>query len=381
MISAVRRLSVCLAATTVVALSACTATGESGIGPPQATSPSAGATPILVQPTPPPPSAPTPTLEPLADSSAPPAPSFDPNLCPLTGLPAGGIDWSQRRAILVAIGNSPPERPQSDLALADIVFEHLTEGGITRFSAVYLCRDALNIGPVRSGRLIHLENVPMMNAIFVHVGASDGVLARLHASEVNQAKFDEYVGDPGIVRVTTRRPPFNAYTSTELIGSLARERGWLPGPQTTILQFGEVTPPGGGPATQIDLPIRPGVTDVSYVYDGASGAYLRSMGGFPHNDLATGMQLSAANVLVIYAAHTETDIVEDSLGSRSIQIDLTGGGRAQLLRDGQAYEGTWSRPDVHAFFELNDTSGGPLLLKPGVTWIQIVPTDFVVTIK
>jgi len=336
---------------------------------------SPGPTTIPVQ------SAPTSTLEPLADSSAPPTHSFDPNFCPLTGLPVEGIDWSQRRAILVQIGNSPPERPQSELALADVVCEDLSEGGITRFSAVYLCRDATHIGPVRSGRLVNLENVPMLNAIFVHVGASDGVLARLHASEVNQAKFDEYVGDPGITRITVRQPPFNAYTSTELIRSLARERGWLPGTQTTVLKFSDTTPSGGSPAAQIDLPIRPGVTDVSYAYDGTTGAYLRSMGGFPHADLSTGKPLSAANVLVIYAAHTQTDIIEDSLGSRSVHIDLAGGGRAQLLRDGQVYEGAWSRPDVHAFFELKDTSGSSLLLKPGVTWIQIVPTDFAVVIR
>lgn len=374
MISATRRPFVGVIAVAVVLfLSACSTTSEpSSAGVPAA---SPVPTTIPVQ------SAPTSTLEPLADSSAPPTSSFDPNICPLTGLPVEGIDWLQRRAILVAIGNSPPERPQSELALADVVFEYLTEGGITRFSAVYLCRDATNIGPVRSGRLINLENVPMLNAIFVHVGASEGVLARLHASEVNQAKFDEYVGDPGITRIAVRQPPFNAYTSTELIWSLARERGWLPGTHTTILKFSDTTPSGGSPAARIDLPIRPGVTDVSYVYDSASGAYLRSMGGFPHAEISTGQQLSAANVLVIYAAHTETDIIEDSLGSRSVQIDLAGGGRAQLLRDGQVYEGAWSRPDAHAFFELKESSGNPLLLKPGVTWIQIVPTDFAVVIK
>ena len=130
-----------------------------------------------------------------------------------------------------------------------------------------------------------------------------------------------------------------------------------------MLKFGAAPASGGSPAARIDLPIRPGVTDVSYAYDGA------------------GRQLAAANVLVIYATHTETDIVEDSLGSRSIQIDLSSGGRAQLLRDGQVYEGAWSRPDAHAFFDLTDTSGQPLLLKPGVTWVQIVPADFAVTIQ
>jgi hypothetical protein len=323
--------------------------------------------------------APTSSAAPTAPPAASPAPAFDPNFCPLTGLPTEGVDWTQRRAILVQVGNSPPERPQSELALADVIFEHLTEGGITRFSAVYLCRAALNIGPVRSGRLVNLETVPMMNAIFVHVGASDGVIAQFGASEISQARFDEYIGDPGITRIVTRQPPFNAYTSTDLIWSLARERGMIPGPRYTVLAFG-AAPGGGRPAARIDLPIRPGVTDVSYLYDGAGGVYLRSMGGFPHTDLSTGRQLSAANVLLIYAPHAETDIIEDSLGSRSVRIDLSSGGRAQLLRDGLVFEGAWTRPDAHAFFDLKDASGDPLLLKPGTTWVHLVPTDFAVSI-
>ena len=377
------RLAWCLVSAAVVwLLGACAAAGTPApLSAPLSTpAPSAipaetALAPVVARPTPA-------AAEPTTTSAEPATPAFDPDICPLTGLPVSGIDWSQRRAVLVQIGNSPPERPQSQLALADVVFEHLTEGAITRFSTVYLCNDAATqIEPVRSGRLVNLENVPMMNAIFVHVGASDEVLARFAASETNQAKFDEYVGDPGITRLPTRKPPFNAYTSVKDIWALAAERGWLPGAHVTALKFAAALPDGGTPAARIDLPIWPGVTDVSYTYDSTAGAYLRSMGGFPHTDLSTGKQLSAANVLVIYAAHAETDIIEDSLGSRSIQIDLTGGGRAQLLRDGLVYEGSWSRPDLHDFFDIRVASGSSLRLKPGITWIQIVPSDFVVKIK
>jgi hypothetical protein len=317
---------------------------------------------------------------PVTASPAPPTPAFDARVCPLTGLPTSGIDWTQRRAILVVIGNSPPERPQSELALADIVFEHLTEGGITRFSAVYLCRDALNIGPVRSARLINLYNVPMMNAVFAFSGASDGALARVLSSELKQAMLYSDARDPGFRRVETRRPPFNLHTSTDAIGSAARERGWVSGARYTALPFGDAPSPGNS-AVQIALPFGPGVSDVSYAYDPSAGAYVRSMGGFPHTDLSTGAPLSATNLLIVFAPHTETDIVEDSLGSRSIFIDLSAGGRAILLRDGQAFEGTWSLPDAHAFFELKDASGRPMLLKPGTTWIEVAPPDLGVVIS
>ncbi len=327
-------------------------------------------------------SMPVPTIGvPAPTVSVSPTPAFDPKFCPLTGLPADNIDWPQRRAILVQIGNSTPERPQSQLALADVVFETIAEGGITRFSAVYLCTEADNIGPVRSGRLIDLDVVPMMNAIFVHVGASDGVMARFAQSDISQARFDEYSGDPGVTRITTRKPPFNAYTSTDVIWSLARDRNMIPAARPTVLKFNAATPTGGHPAAQIDLPILPGVTDVSYIFDAGTGRYLRSMDGFAHSDLSAKQQLSTANVVIIYAPHIASDIIEDSLGSRSIQIDLTSGGRMQLLRDGQVFDGTWTRPDAHAFFELKDSAGNLLSLRPGNTWIQFVPIDFVAAIK
>ncbi|MGH8246974.1 MAG: DUF3048 domain-containing protein, partial [Gammaproteobacteria bacterium] len=135
--SAARRPCVYFIVTAALFLSACSADDAPGMPAQSAASPAPGITavPIDSAPTAPPPPTPPPTPQ---ANSAPSAPSFDPTACPLTGLPAEGIDWSQRRAILVQIGNSPPERPQSELALADVVFEHLTEGGITRFSAVYL---------------------------------------------------------------------------------------------------------------------------------------------------------------------------------------------------------------------------------------------------
>jgi len=111
----------------------------------------------------------TATLAPTA------TPATDSIPCPFTDLPVSHTVLATRRPILVQIGNSSPERPQFGLMQADLVFETIAEGGITRFSAIYLCQDASEIAGVRSGRLIDLQLVPMLNAIFVHVGASEQV--------------------------------------------------------------------------------------------------------------------------------------------------------------------------------------------------------------
>ncbi|MBL8046768.1 MAG: DUF3048 domain-containing protein [Anaerolineales bacterium] len=160
------------ALTLIVLLAACTSAPPTLSVPATSAPTVAGATePALTPaaPTVPPATAtPAPTATPLAES--------DVTACPFTGLPTSQSRLAQVRPILVQIGNSNPERPQFGLQPADLVFETLSEGGITRFSAIYYCQEVADIAGVRSGRLIDLHLVPMFDAIFVHVGASRPVL-------------------------------------------------------------------------------------------------------------------------------------------------------------------------------------------------------------
>ena len=140
--------------------------------------------------------------------------------------------------------------------------------------------------------------------------------------------------------------------------------------------FGDA-PAGGAPATTIGIPYPGG--KVGYRYDPGSGRYLRTLGGGPHVDGNTGAQLALENVIVQYVPHQATDIVEDSLGSTSIRLDLFGSGNAIVFRDGLAFEGTWrseSRGDSPAFF---DATGAEIPLKPGHTWISVAPSTYAIT--
>jgi len=136
--------------------------------------------------------------------------------------------------------------------------------------------------------------------------------------------------------------------------------------------FGDA-PGGGQPTTRISIDY-PAVTgsNVDYAFDAAGGRYLRFLGDDPHTDAATGRQLALDNVVVQVVPHVETDMVEDSLGSKGIRLNLFGSGPAIVFRDGQAFVGTWasaSRGDTPHFF---DEMGREVPLKPGRTWISIV---------
>jgi hypothetical protein len=299
----------------------------------------------------------------------------------LTGLPLNGVDLAARRPLLLKLGNSPPERPQAGLAQADVVVEHLTEGAITRFAAVLYCSDAAEIGPIRSARLIDLELVPMFGAIFAHVGGSEPVRQRIAASEIANADFDDYGRAPIFREIGERKRPFNRYTSTQEMYALAAFKNLITGARVPAFQFAAAPPAGGRPALILTVPYRKNLSDAVFTYDPMTRLYQRSTGATPHVDAQSNEPLTAANVVLLYAPHETTNIVEDSLGSRSIQITLTGSGKATLLRDGQAYDLTWTRTEPHALWKFTNAQGATVPFKPGNVWIEVVPVEMQVLIQ
>lgn len=299
---------------------------------------------------------------------------------PLTGLPlAAGLQG--QRPVVVCINNDAAARPQYGLAQADVLYDYLMEGfSITRFSAVYYGEGSERIGPVRSARLINYYLGALYDAGLVCSGASDRVRYILK----NDAPFpylDIDLDDPSNSRYTFS---LGSDYRTRLQARTSGFRAWLADTGTEkapILRgftFGGV-PGGGAPAGQVNIPF-PTVTgsNVAYGYDVGSGRYLRFLGGDAHVDGASGGQLGFENVVVQYVPHEVTDIVEDSLGSLSIRLNLFGSGRAIVFRDGLAFEGTWasdSRGDMPRFFA---SDGTEIPLKPGKTWISVVPFNYTI---
>lgn len=297
---------------------------------------------------------------------------------PLTGQPLPGGRNGQR-PIIVCINNDYAARPQMGTSQADVMYEYLMEGyGITRYSGVFYGQTVGQIGPVRSARLINYYMGALYDAGLVCSGASDAVRYALK----HQAPFpymDIDLDDPSNNRYSVS---IGSDYRTRLRTGTDKLRKWLAdwgeerSPSIRGFTFG-AAPGGGAAATRINIPYPGG--QVSYRYDGGSGRYLRSMGGAAHVDGNSGAQLAVENVIVQFVPHQATDIVEDSLGSTSIRLDLFGSGRAIVFRDGQAFEGTWrseSRGDTPRFY---DASGAEVPLKAGRSWISIVPGGYGVT--
>lgn len=329
----------------------------------------------------------TATPLPVTATLAPTAtPASDAVACPLTGLPVSQAVLAARRPILVQIGNSGPERPQFGLMQADLVFETIAEGGITRFSAIYLCQDAAEIAGVRSGRLIDLQLLPMFSPIFVHVGASEQVQKMFEDDKtIRDSSLDFFRSAPGFtLQPDRRRAPFDVFTSTAALYDAAKQVNIpVPGPQPVPnLVFAEAAPAGGTPTTTVTIKHHSSYW-VRWKWNASEGVWERFLSAdtspttdSPHVDAATGRPLSAVNVLIIQAVHEQTDIIEDSLQSHSVQVDLIGSGPATLFRDGQMYSGTWTRAQPTDFFTFAQADGTPMPLHPGNTFVHFYPTTF-----
>jgi hypothetical protein len=307
--------------------------------------------------------------------------SYPATINPLTGLPVDDLSVLSRAPLAVKVSNDPLSRPQSGLGSADLVFEHYAEGGVTRFTAIYYSQAPEMVGSIRSGRLLDLEIVPMFDAIFTASGFSEGVRQQVSQSTWAGRNFSgPFYVEPYLIRVQREGLALEHTmfaVPAELWGLASDLGASVPPDVTPGLAFRGQPPEGGQPASLITIDYSVPLMRAEWTYDPVTGLYSRSQAGEPQIDYLTGEAITAANVVGISAMHVETDILEDGYnGLWSIQIQLWGEGLASLYRDGQFFQGKWSRLDPEQMFQLTDVDGNTLYLKPGNTWFEIVPNGF-----
>lgn len=314
---------------------------------------------------------PTPTVQPTATP--------DPNVNPLTGLRVDDPADLARRVLAVRIGNDPEIRPQDGLGLADIVYEEIMDGWtVTRFTALYLADDVERLRPIRSARLCSLAIAPQYDAALVHSGASDPI-RWLISQASGFVDLDQYFHAAPYAMLAGYDWRGRMYTSVVALRDYLAKKGLERDTPIQGYAFDGAAPQGES-ALSIHIPY-PRSSVVDWAYDVASGRYLRAVQGVPHLEGLTKQQIAAENVILFYAEHKKTDIVEDSLGSTAIDIVMEGSGRAQLCRDGVVQEVRWEQRAPGALIQYYDAEDEIVPLKPGKTWIQLVPVDYAVEIK
>jgi hypothetical protein len=279
--------------------------------------------------------------------------------------------------VAVILDNFAPDaRPQTGLDQASLVFETLAEGGITRFLAVYLEQDAPMVGPVRSTRLYFNSWVAGLGAIFGHDGGNVDALQQLR--NLNDVYNEDAARVSGPFRRTRdRAAPHNEYTSTDRLRSYAASHGGATNGSAVALPHKNDPSPLGRPSHfTLSIQFSYGDYNVTWQYDPGANDYRRFMGGRPHLEGATGKQLRAKNIVVMY---TRESAAYDPFTPESIHLTTEGSGRAVVYQDGTAIEGTWSKPSVEGPLQWLDSSGQPIKLDRGATWVEVVPEGNQVT--
>lgn len=293
---------------------------------------------------------------------------------PLTGVQVTP-ELAERPITAVIIENHTDARPQSGLSQAGVVYEALAEGGITRFLAFFLDEKPKELGPVRSVRTYFVDWALEFNAPMAHVGGNIDALDLI--GPLRMKNMDQFANGSYFYRTSDRYAPHNMYTTTEKLDALEKKLGYdnksdfTPSPRV-VKEKAAAT--ADHPAITINYSYAS--YKASYQYVAATNDYARSLAGAPHVDRNTNQQIHVKNVVIQYMP---TSYGTTRIGEQTVIMGTPGSGKAVVLRDGTAIEGTWTKPNHATRTKFMDATGKEIPLNPGNTWYSIVPTGNVVT--
>lgn len=313
---------------------------------------------------------PSPTPLPTVEPTATPG-----NVARYTGMPVDDPAKITRPPVFICVNNDPVGRAAHwGLSQADFVYEYIVDGfSLTRLTAMYQSQDAERVGPVRSARYPNIWMVQEFGGMLACSGGSDAIRYLLK-NEVGFPYLDADIDDPSNNRYFMS---IGSDYRTRMQARTDGARQWLVDQGITLdwdkpgFVFSADTPPNAaGDATVISIPY-PGGNSVEWRYDPAQGGYIRFQGGEQQFDPATNRPIVATNVVIQAAVHELTDIVEDTLGTKGVNIKLADFGDLRVFRDGKVYEGTW-RANQETPPRFLGPGEQPIGLKPGQSWLQVV---------
>jgi hypothetical protein len=304
-----------------------------------------------------------PSAEPATEVQAPsptPAPK-------IPDLPGG---------LLVMIDNHPDARPQSGLDKADVVYEIMAEGGITRYMALFYSEKSDMIGPVRSARYYYVQLARGMDLPLAHAGGSQEALAMIRSIGVKD--MDEiYNSEKYFWRDRSRKAPHNLYTSADKLteGAAAKKYAVKKPDLMPVDDVFEGEPLKDG-TLAIDYATGRYRYSVSWIWeedasvpeDQTGGRYRRLINDQPHETL-DGNALYADTIFLLEAR--TRDVVKD--GTPMSEIDIVGSGSALRIAENQITRGKWAKEAANQPLKILDEQGNEMSQKSGKTWIQVIP--------
>lgn len=309
----------------------------------------------------------------------------EPAICnPLTGMEIPE-DIHTRRPYAVVLNNLKAALPQCGVSSADIIYESLAEGGITRMVAIFQdISSAGTLGSIRSARPYLIEYALAYDAIFVHAGGSPQAYSDIASKGVTAIDgVNGHIGTKAYYRDSYRMKnagyEHSLMSSSELFADYIEPLD-IRHDHAEEYQYEQLFSSDAAPDGEAANLIRAYFTTskaTSFTYDPDSGRYLVYEYGQEYIDGNTQQQVSVTNVLCLY-----TDVGRisgDSAGRLTTRT--TGSGTGYFACGGKITNIRWSREDSDHQFVYTLEDGTPLVLGRGSSYICVLPADSTVEIQ
>ncbi len=280
----------------------------------------------------------------------------------LTGLP----EVQAAPVLIVKLDNTPGAQPHAGLADADVVFVEEVEWGINRLAAVFSSYIPDRIGPVRSARISDIDLIAQFgNPAFAFSGAQRKLWPLLEEASFVDVSANK--GGEGYSRDGDRRAPYNYFADGKVM--LERTEGQASVSRDIGFVFADEPPSGGSPALKVKANWP--YSRIKLVFEPISGLYDVWMDGDPAQAEEDDGGQQAATVVIQYVAQRDSGFGDRGGGSTPF-IETIGTGTGLVLRDGKAWEVTWSRPDAQSGTSYTLADGTPMPFKPGQQWVLLL---------
>lgn len=310
---------------------------------------------------------------------------------PLNGLmysTSEAKEWQARRPMAVMVNNHVDARSQWGLSYADIVYEAVAEGGISRFLAIYHSKLPDKVGPVRSARKYYVDWAKEYDAWYAHWGGASTAneanvydyMRTIYVSSIDvpsigpNEPFDrdpERLKQVAIEHTGYARLPLVYEAAYRMYSDQVREFRPI-----SAWKFKEDAVEDKRPAMSSAEFNFWDLTDfiVKWEYDPKTNTYIRHQGGKVQVDALTNESLRAKNVVIQFMQ--ETSLMDEKA---HLLYKTIGRGTAKILLDGKVMDATWERKDLATRTRYFDTSGLEIVFNRGLTWIEVLPIGNTIT--
>ena len=283
------------------------------------------------------------------------------SVAPLTGIPDPSGLSLKRPALTVKIENTPEALPQWGINQADVVYEEIVNGGITRLAAIFNSHAPAKVGPVRSVRPTDTQVVWPLQGIFAYSGGAPYAIASI--STVPGLKLiDESSAGTAMFRDPNLYAPHNLFAIAPKLFAF----GGTPVPPPQLFTYRAHAQKAGGLAVASFIVHFPSIYDVTWTWNSTTLSWDRTLFGKP-DVTGDGVRESPKNVIVMWVNYV------NGIGTEASYANLQGSGTANFFVDGKETSGTWSRgPSKSDVVQYKTANGHATLLTPGQTWVELL---------